>query len=149
GNKAGPYQSERTAHRMVLTSPPRFVVLGGAGAIGRIVVRDLFESNRRNQILLADYNPEAAARAANNYRSRRVTHAFADANDIGHLAALLSDYSVVVNCTHHHFNLAVMEAALKSQTHYLDLGGLFVWTRRQLRLKRRFADAGLTAVLGM
>jgi saccharopine dehydrogenase-like NADP-dependent oxidoreductase len=78
-----------------------------------------------------------------------VTHAFADASDIGRLAALLSNYSVVVNCTHHHFNLAVMEAALKSQTHYLDLGGLFVWTRRQLRLKRRFADAGLTAVLGM
>src|SRR5438094_709526 len=48
-----------------------------------------------------------------------------------------------------HINLNVMEAALRAGLHYLDLGGLFVWTRRQLRLHRPFADAGLTAILGM
>ena len=34
----------------------RFVVLGGVGAIGRVVVRDLFESHPRNRILIADFN---------------------------------------------------------------------------------------------
>ena len=42
-----------------------------------------------------------------------------------------------------------MEAALRARVHYLDLGGLFTWTRRQFRLKRRFVESGLTAVLGM
>ena len=42
-----------------------------------------------------------------------------------------------------------MEAALAARVHYLDLGGLFDWTRRQLRLNRRFAEARLTAILGM
>jgi saccharopine dehydrogenase-like NADP-dependent oxidoreductase len=42
-----------------------------------------------------------------------------------------------------------MEAALRAGCHYLDLGGLFHMTRRQLALDRRFRRAGLLAVLGM
>jgi lysine 6-dehydrogenase len=134
---------------MVLNSAPRFVVLGGAGAIGRIIVRDLFESNRRNEILVADYDREGAHNLARSYRSRRVSHVFGNAQDPGSLASVLAGYSVVINCTRHQFNLTVMEAALRARVHYIDLGGLFLWTRRQLRLKRRFAEAGQIAVLGM
>jgi len=43
----------------------------------------------------------------------------------------------------------VMDAAIKAQVHYVDLGGLFTWTRRQLKRHRAFERAGLTAVLGM
>ena len=134
---------------MVLRTKPRFVVLGGAGAIGRIVVRDLFESSRKNAILVADYDERAASNVAKSYRSPRVSHARADARKTKGLTSLLSGFSVVINCTHHEFNLDVMEAAVRARVHYLDLGGLFIWTRRQLRLKPRFAESGLTAVLGM
>ena len=134
---------------MVLKAAPRFVVLGGAGAIGRIVVRDLYESSRKNEILVADHDERAASNVAKSHRSPRVSHAFADAREASCLASLLSGSSVVINCTHHEFNLAVMEAALRARVHYLDLGGLFTWTRRQFRLKRRFVESGLTAVLGM
>src|SRR5947207_13813205 len=108
---------------MVLSSAPRFAVLGGAGAIGRIIVRDLFESNRRNEILVADYERDSALNLARSYRSRRVTHGFGDAQDPGSLASLLAGYSVVVNCTLHQFNLNVMQAALRARAHYIDLGG--------------------------
>ena len=134
---------------MVLRTRPRFVVLGGAGTIGRIVVRDLFESSRKNEILVADYDRTAASNVARSYRSPRVSHASADARKTSGLASLLSGFSVVINCTHHEFNLDVMEAAIRARVNYLDLGGLFVWTRRQLRLKPRFVESGLTAVLGM
>src|SRR5205085_5839918 len=127
----------------------RFVVLGGAGAIGRIIVRDLFESGRRNHILIADYDEHTAAGLARTYRSRRVLSARADARNVKDLASRLAGYSVVINCTRHQFNLNVMEAALRAGTHYLDLGGLFVWTRRQLKLNRNFADRGIIAILGM
>jgi lysine 6-dehydrogenase len=43
----------------------------------------------------------------------------------------------------------VMEAALRAHCHYLDLGGLFHTTRRQLRRHVDFRRAGLLAVLGM
>ena len=122
----------------------KFVVLGGVGAIGRVVVRDLFESHRHNQILVADYNAKGAREYARSFRSRRVCGGFADARDIN-----LRGYSVVINCTQHDFNLRVMRAALRAGTHYVDLGGLFHWTRKQLKLDRQFQRAGLTAILGM
>src|SRR5262249_33841022 len=134
---------------MVLARMPRrFVVLGGAGAIGRVIVRDLFESNRRNQIVVADFDREAAEQTAAEYNSSRVTHAFTDARYLSRITSVMRDQSVAINCTHHQFNLTVMEAALRSGVHYVDLGGLFVWTRRQLRYHRPFQEAGLTAILG-
>ena len=75
---------------MVLRAAPRFVVLGGAGAIGRIVVRDLFESSRKNVILVADYDETAASKLARTYGSRRVVHASVDAREISRVVSLLS-----------------------------------------------------------
>jgi saccharopine dehydrogenase-like NADP-dependent oxidoreductase len=127
----------------------KFVVLGGVGAIGRVVVRDLFESHRRNRILIADFNEAAARQYARSFRSRRVTAGFADATQPPQLAKLLRGHTVLINCTQHDFNLNVMQAALAAKVHYLDLGGLFSWTQKQLKLDRGFKRAGLTAVLGM
>jgi len=127
----------------------RFVVLGGVGAIGRVVVRDLFESHPRNQILIADFNEAAACDYAISFHGRRVTAAFADATNPGRLARLLRGHTVVINCTQHDFNLNVMQAALTAKVHYLDLGGLFSWTRKQLKLNRKFEHGGLTAILGI
>ena len=126
----------------------KFVVLGGCGVIGRVVVRDLFESHPQNRILIADYNEKAARLYSRSFRSRRVTAAFADASKPKQLANLFRGRAVVINCTQHDFNLNVMRAALMASIHYLDLGGLFYWTRRQLKLNRQFKRAGLTAVLG-
>src|SRR5271170_2059630 len=124
----------------------KFVVLGGVGAIGRVVVRDLFESHPRNRILIADFNEAAAREYARSFRSRRVSSAFADARKIEGLAKLFQGHTVVINCTQHDFNLNVMRAALAAKVHYIDLGGLFSWTRRQLKLDRKFRHAGLTAI---
>ena len=126
------------------SSQRKFVVLGGCGAIGRVVVRDLFESHRHNRILIADYNEKAARAYAKSFGSRRVRAAFADARRPD-----LRGHAVVINCTQHDFNVRVMRAALQAGVHYLDLGGLFHHTRRQLKLHRQFSRAGLTAILGM
>ena len=125
-----------------------FVVLGGVGAIGRVVVRDLFESHPRNRILIAEYNAAGARTYARTFRSRRVNAALADARNPGQLAKVFRGRAVVINCTQHGFNLNVMRAALAAKAHYVDLGGLFSWTRKQLKLNGRFRRAGLTAILG-
>jgi len=55
---------------MVLSrTGPRFAVLGGAGAIGRIIVRDLFESSSKYSILIADFDGESARSLARTYWS--------------------------------------------------------------------------------
>ena len=132
-----------------VTQDRNFVVLGGAGAIGRIVVRDLFESHTKNTILIADSNEAVARETASVFRSRRVHAAYADATQVNELVRVLRGHSAVVNCTQHHFNLNVMHAALAAKAHYIDLGGLFTWTRRQLKLHQDFLRAGLTAIIGM
>jgi saccharopine dehydrogenase-like NADP-dependent oxidoreductase len=42
-----------------------------------------------------------------------------------------------------------MQACLEARVHYVDLGGLFHTTRKQLELHQQFQAAGITAVLGM
>ncbi|MEK9186358.1 MAG: saccharopine dehydrogenase NADP-binding domain-containing protein [Patescibacteria group bacterium] len=126
-----------------------FVVLGGAGTIGKVVVRDLFESHPDNHILVADYNETAARASAESFRDKRVRAAFVDVRKPKMLALELKWSTVVINCLQHDFNLAVMEAALSVGIHYLDLGGLFYWTRKQLQLNKKFQDKGLVAVIGM
>jgi saccharopine dehydrogenase-like NADP-dependent oxidoreductase len=132
-----------------VTQDRNFVVLGGAGTIGRIVARDLIESHPKNSILIADFNEDAARKTAGAFRSRRVRAAFADATQVNELVRVLRGHSVVVNCTQHDFNLNVMQAALAAKVHYIDLGGLFTWTRRQLKLHQDFLRVGLTAIIGM
>lgn len=127
----------------------RFVVLGGCGAMGRIAVRDLFAHARGASIVVADFNEAGARTYARSFRSRRVSAVWADASDATGLARCLRGCDVVLNCTQHDFNLGVMKAALAARCHYLDLGGLFTWTRRQLKLDRKFRRAGLIAILGM
>jgi lysine 6-dehydrogenase len=132
-----------------MSHEPTYFVLGGAGAMGRITVRDLHAFGAKARIVVADYNIRAAAEYAASFRSRRVTAVFADAGRPAVLARLLQGRPVLINCTQHDFNLKVMEAALRAGCHYLDLGGLFVWTRRQLKWNAKFKRAGLTAILGM
>ncbi len=126
-----------------------YFVLGGCGAMGRIAARDLFATDRAAQITIGDIDGARAERDAHSYRSARVRGLAADASEPSALADLLRGHNVVVNCTQHHFNLLVMQAALAAGCHYLDLGGLYTWTRRQLKLHSQFKRAGLTAILGM
>jgi saccharopine dehydrogenase (NAD+, L-lysine-forming) len=122
-------------------------VLGGAGAMGRATVFDLARTGLR--VLLLEADPRAAEAVARRYGRGRVQVARADARDAGKLARRLRGAAVLVNCAPYRLNLTVMEAALRAGCHYIDLGGLFHMTRRQLALDRRFRRAGLLAVLGM
>ncbi len=126
----------------------KFVVLGGTGMMGRIAVRDLFESDRRNEVVLAGTDLKRTEEAASKYGSR-VTSAAVDVRDHAAVSKLLSDADVAVNCVQYYFNLDVMEGALKAGTDYLDLGGLYHMTRKQLKLHDRFKKEGNTAILGV
>ena len=72
-----------------------------------------------------------------------------DAGSAQSVERALSGAVVCVNCVDYRLNLEVMEGALRAGCHYVDLGGLFHMTRRQLELDERFRAAGLTAILGM
>jgi saccharopine dehydrogenase-like NADP-dependent oxidoreductase len=108
-------------------------VVGAAGTIGRNVVSFLEEWGapvaRRDSRLEGDEHVDAGA---------------ADS-----VARALEGSSVCVNCADYRLNLEVMRGCLGVGSHYLDLGGLFHVTRKQLELDGEFRARGLTAILGM
>jgi lysine 6-dehydrogenase len=126
----------------------RIAVVGGAGAMGRITVRDLAETAPNVEILVADRDVRAG-RALARTLPRRVRVIEADASNPEALARVLHGTSVVINACHHDFNLRVMDAALAVRAHYCDLGGLFHVTKRQLKRDVEFRKAGLLALCGI
>jgi lysine 6-dehydrogenase len=134
----------------------RVVVVGGAGAMGRWTVRDLTESEGVDEVVVADLDGArareaagwAAARSGSN-GTAQVSGLALDAGDPEALRRAFDGADVVCNCAVYALNLPVMEACLDAGTHYVDLGGLFHTTRRQLALHDRFVAAGITAVVGM
>jgi saccharopine dehydrogenase (NAD+, L-lysine-forming) len=134
----------------------RALVLGGAGAMGRWTVRDLTESVGVDEVCVADVDgPRAmetagwAAARAGSTGTAQVWGTALDAAEPEALRRAFEPVDVVVNCAFHATNVPVMEACADTGSHYVDLGGLFHTTRRQLTLDERFAAAGVTAVIGM
>jgi len=126
----------------------RAVVVGGGGLTGQCSVRDLATSGAFDQVVAADLDLSLAERAA-HAAGPRATATKLDVRDHAALVQLLVGADVCVNAVQYGFNLAVMEAAFSARVPYLDYGGLFHMTRRQLALHERFRAAGLIAIPGL
>jgi saccharopine dehydrogenase (NAD+, L-lysine-forming) len=122
-------------------------VLGAAGTIAPAIVRDLAQSPEVGELLLLDLDGERAAQVAAEHGGGRARAAAVDAR--AGLAAAIDGCRVLVNAASYRLNLVAMEAALAAGCDYLDLGGLYWMTARQLELHERFERAGRLAVLGI
>jgi lysine 6-dehydrogenase len=122
----------------------RVAVLGAAGIIGRDIARRLAKSGSWDLLLADRRNEDVQALSAQLGREA----AAVDVQDSVATARVLKGSDLVVNATWYYFNLDVMEAALRAGCDYLDLGGLYHTTRKQLGLASRFEREGRLAVLG-
>jgi saccharopine dehydrogenase-like NADP-dependent oxidoreductase len=125
------------------------VVLGGAGLMGRYAVRDLVLNPEVDRVVIADLDVDLAQQVAAILDSPKIKVQPADAADRASLVPVLEGAGSLLNATVYYFNLPVMEACLEAGVHYVDMGGLFYTTRKQLELHERFQAAGITAVLGL
>ena len=117
--------------------------------VGRCAVRDLIQSSDVSEVVLADLEAVQTEKFASTLGSSKVQAVGLDVRDHERTAAVLKDADVALNAVQYYFNVDVMKAALIAKTHYLDLGGLYHTTRRQLELDADFKRAGVTAVVGM
>ncbi len=121
----------------------RVVVLGGAGAMGRIVLRDLLRTAKRElEPVLADRDPSVA-------RQLGVEGVRVDVTRPASLRRALSGAFATIASLPYRFNLEAMRGALVAGAHHVDLGGLFHVTRQQLELAPAFREAGLMSILGV
>lgn len=128
----------------------KFAVIGGAGAMGKITVRDLVETAPKDaQIVIADYDHKKAEEMALSFKRKNVTAVKVDVNDKASTVKALEGTDIIINCVQYNYNLILMEIALELKCHYTDLGGLFHMTRRQMELKDKFKEIGKIALIGM
>jgi saccharopine dehydrogenase-like NADP-dependent oxidoreductase len=127
----------------------RIVVLGGAGIIGRAIVKDLAAGGDVKEVVVADLDLDGAQRLATSLGRPGITATRADVTDQASLVKLIRGAGAVINSVQYYFNLPVMKACLEARAPYIDLGGLFHTTRKQLELDADFRKAGVAAILGL
>jgi lysine 6-dehydrogenase len=124
-------------------------VLGAGGTIAPAIVRDLAESSEVASMRLLDLDAHRAEDVARAHGAGKASAARVDARAGDELAAAIEGHAVLVNTASYRVNLEAMDACLRAGCHYLDLGGLYRMTLRQLELGPEFERAGLVAVLGI
>jgi lysine 6-dehydrogenase len=122
-------------------------VLGAGGTIAPALVRDLAESDEVSSLGLMDLDLDRAQAVADRHGLGKARARAIDAR--AGLGNALERYDIVVNAASYRVNVEAMRACLWGGCHYVDLGGLYWQTDKQLQLNREFERAELLAVLGM
>ena len=125
----------------------RALVLGGAGAMGSEVVRDLAATSDFDEIMVADRDLVAAKTVVDRLGDKRLHAIAVDVTDSRQVDELLQRTDVIANCTTYHHGLDLVRSAIRSRRPYVDLGGLFN-TPRQLELGPEAEKAEVPIVLG-
>ena len=99
----------------------RVLVLGGAGAVCNETTRDLAEFSDFGEIVVADYNMEAAQALVNEIGDQRLSAMFFDAEDYDAMLKLFPDFDVVVNGLPWKYDLPVTKACVEVGVNGLDV----------------------------
>src|SRR6266508_209029 len=128
----------------------RVVVVGGAGAMGRVTVRDLAASRDVELVTVADLDLARATEVADSVTARAEGPAKVEAVAADVLRPdfvdLLRRHDVCVASVAYRLNPLAAEGCLAARCGYVDLGGLFHAALDVLELGERFAQAELTGV---
>ena len=127
--------------------PLRVAVLGAGGIIAPAIVRDLAESEEVDHLALLDIDEARVRATAEAHGGPKAEVAVVDPR--GGLGYLLSGIDVLVNAASYRVNLDAMRACLEAGAHYVDLGGLYHLTGRQLEMDDDFKAVERLALLGM
>lgn len=99
----------------------RALVLGGAGAVCKETTRDLARYSKYDEIVVADFNLQAATDLIKDIGDKRLTPLFFDAEDYGSMLKLFPAFDVVVNGLPWKYDLPVTKACVEVGVNGLDV----------------------------
>ncbi len=99
----------------------RVLVLGGAGAVCNETTRDLANYSDFSEIVVADYNIDAANALVEEINDKRLESVFFDANDYDSMLKLFPGFDVVVNGLPWKYDLIVTKACVEVGVNGLDV----------------------------
>lgn len=131
------------------------ILIVGCGAQGSVIATQLAKNREVEEVRCADVDSQRARGLAQKLKKANAYKV--DAGNLDNLTKIADGVSVVVNATLPKYNMNVMDAALRSGAHYLDMASgidpepyesLEFEVSKQLALNDKWRDAGLTALLG-
>lgn len=127
----------------------KIAVLGGFGLMAEAALHDLADNPAVKEVLAADISTERAEFILKRIKNRRKIRTIKiDLNETGSAVRALKGSNCLLNCSWYEFNLKAMDVALGLQAHYVDLGGLYHMTLKQLKRSEEFRKSNLLGVLG-
>ncbi|MHB2025679.1 MAG: saccharopine dehydrogenase family protein [Elusimicrobiota bacterium] len=124
-------------------------VLGAFGLMAEASLFDLAKNPIIGAIYAADISMDRAKSVLARMPNRRkIKPVLLDLRDTASAARRLRRTDIVLNCSWYEYNLKAMGLALTLKAHYVDLGGLYYETIKQMRLCRAFDKNSRLAVLG-
>ena len=128
----------------------KILALGGSGGMGRFAVHSLIKHPQVESILVGDLNESAAKKFASTL-SEKTSGIGIDVTDKKALERAMNDVDAVINTTGPFFKLAVpiLEAAIETKTHYLDICDDWEPTEKMFLLNDKAKVAGITAIIGL
>jgi len=122
----------------------------GAGVQGSTIALFLAKNPDVSEIVCSDISLERAERAAKKLKSNKISAQRVDAANTKELLKVTKEADAVINASLPKYNLKIMDAALKSGAHYVDLASdtpVKTNILKELELSPKWKDAGLTAVI--
>ena len=95
----------------------------GAGLMGRAVTYDLSRADGVEKIGLYDIDFGLAREIATRFGNEKAVAGEIDAGDIDRTAEILAEYDACISAVTYRYNPELTRAAIKSKTHFFDLGG--------------------------
>lgn len=128
------------------------VLVLGAGLQGIATALDLAWNKNMEKITLADFRLEQAKKVADLCNAKygpKAEAVYCDVNDRVTLIELIKEHDICINLVNYYYNCAIMEACLEAKRDYIDIGGLYVETIKQVKYDQAFKAAGLLAIIGI
>lgn len=126
-----------------------YVVVGGAGRSGSVIVKDLLSPFSRDvdKVIAVDVNKERLERLLHQVRDERLEVEVCNARDRNSLARILRRGDVCINAALYYVNIDVMYASLEAKTPYIDLGSFFHPVLEQKKLHGEFIKNNVIGVI--
>jgi lysine 6-dehydrogenase len=124
----------------------KIVVLGAAGTIGRVIVKDLVEDGV--DVVAADLDL-GKLEELKAWVGKPIETASLNIKDHEQTVEVLKQGKVCINAVNYIFNVDIMKAAAAAGVSVLDLGGLYTVTKEQLKLDSFMKEANVLSVVGM
>ena len=128
----------------------KVIITGGCGGMGRFLVRAVTRLKNIESITIADLVEASAKEFASDFDDR-VSGIGLNVSDSKSMAETFEHHDIVLNTTGPFFRFGkpVLEAALNSNCHYMDICDDWEPTEEMLRLDSEAKSKNLTAIVGL